>query len=233
MPDLNTTLHLDALRQFRSTRANILVRIARAVKREFTGEVYGLGWGDPENAAPLKFIRDRYVLPYVQPEAIGLEIGPGGGRWTRYLLGFRKLYVVDYYAEILEELKRTYHPKNLEFIKNSGTDFPGVEDGSIDYLFSFATFVHLDLPLIDAYLANMRRILKPGANAIIHYSDMTKIMARHNGGFSENTPEIMRNMVRNAGYRIVEEDLTTMWHSSVIHFRPSIAWQSNSTQFRL
>jgi phospholipid N-methyltransferase len=233
MPDLNTTLHLDALRQFRSKRANILVRIARAVKREFTGEVYGLAWGDPENAAPLKFIRDRYVTPYVKPEEIGLEIGPGGGRWTRYLLGFRKLYVVDYYAEILEELKRTYNPRNLEFIKNGGTDFPGVENGSIDYLFSFATFVHLDLPLIDAYLANMRRILKPAANVMIHYSDMTKIMARHNVGFSDNTPEIMRNMVRNAGYKIVEEDLTTMWHSSIIHFRPSVTWQSNSTLFRL
>jgi len=219
MPDLKTTLHVDMLRRFRSNQASVLVRIARAVRKELAGQVYGLGWGDPENVEPLKFVRDRYVLPYVKAEQTALEIGPAGGRWTRYLLGFRKLYVVDYYAEVLEELKKTCNRPNMEFIKNGGADFPAVADRSIDYLFSFGAFVHMDVLIIDAYLANMKRILKPGANAIIHYSDKTKIMARRNDTFSENTPEIMRSMVRNAGYTIIEEDLTTMWHSSIIQFR--------------
>ena len=41
-----------------------------------------------------------------------------------------------------------------------------------------------------------------------------------NEGFSENTPERMRQMILRAGYQIVEEDMTTMWHSSVVHFKP-------------
>ena len=64
----------------------------------------------------------------------------------------------------------------------------------------------------------MKMILKPGANAVIQYSDKTKIMAQLNESFSQNTPEKMRTMVLNAGYTILEEDLTTMWHSSVIRF---------------
>ncbi|HXZ89977.1 MAG TPA: class I SAM-dependent methyltransferase [Candidatus Dormibacteraeota bacterium] len=167
---------------------------------------------------PLRFVRDRYILPYVNPNHNAIEIGPGGGRWTRYLLGFGKLFVVDYHKELLDELKKTYRKRNMQFIRNNGTDFPGIQRHSIDYLFSFGTFVHLDTHLIEAYLRNMKPIVKTGTNIVIHYSDKTKIMAQMNNGFSDNTPEKMRQMVLSAGYRILEEDLTTMWHSSIIRF---------------
>lgn len=218
MPDLNTKLHLNMLRKSKRKR-HLLARLIRAVKRELSsGNIYGLEWGDPEIVEPLKFIRDRYVLPYVHGDQYAVEIGPGGGRWTQYLLGFRKLYVVDYHAELLEELKKNFNKPNMEFIKNNGTDFPGVKERSIDYLYSFGTFVHLDTQLIEAYLTNMKPILKPGANVVIQYSDKTKIMGQINKAFSENTPEEMRHMVLGDGYKILEEDLTTMWHSSIIRF---------------
>ena len=106
----------------------------------------------------------------------------------------------------------------MKFIRNMGTDFPDVPEESVDFVFSFGCFVHLDTNLIDAYLKNIRHILKQGANAVIHYSDQTKVMAQINLGFSDNTPERMRRMVLNSGFRILEEDLTTMWHSSIIRF---------------
>lgn len=218
MPDLNTTLHLDMLKRFKRHRENLLVRIAKAVRKELSGDIYGLGWGDPETVEPLRFIRDRYVIPYVNSGQAALEIGSGGGRWTRYLLGFKTLYVVDYYPEVQAQLRKNFNRPNMRFIKNNGSDFPGVEDQSIDFLFSFGAFVHLDVHIIESYLKNMKRVLKPGANVVIHYSDKTKIMAQINQGFSENTPDKMRQMVLDAGYRIVEEDTTTMWHSSVVRF---------------
>ncbi len=134
------------------------------------------------------------------------------------MFGFKKLYVVDYYPELLAEMKRNFKRSNLKFVKNNGTDFPGINDHSIDYLFSFGTFVHLDTNLVAEYLSNMKRILKAGANVVIHYSDKTKIMAQINDGFSDNTPERMRSLVLDAGYKICEEDLTSMWHSSIIRF---------------
>ncbi len=217
MPDLDATLHVKMVRPKKKRR--LLPRIIAAIKRELASpNVYGLQWGDPDIVRPLRFIRDRYVLAYVRPEDTALEIGPGGGRWPRYLLDFKKLYVVDYHVELLAELKKNFCKPGMEFIKNNGTDFPGIPERSIDYLFSFGTFVHLDAPIIEIYLANMKKILKPGANAVIQYSDKTKIMAQLNENFSENTPDKMRTMVLNAGYTIREEDLTTMWHSSVIRF---------------
>jgi hypothetical protein len=218
MPNLSTTLHLDMLRRSKRRR-NPALRILRAIKRELSyGGIYGLEWGDPELVEPLRFIRDRYLLPYVNNNDCAVEIGPGGGRWTRYMFGFKKLYVVDYYPELLAEMKRNFKRSNLEFVKNNGTDFPGINDHSIDYLFSFGTFVHLDTDLVAEYLSNMKRILKAGANVVIHYSDKTKIMAQINDGFSDNTPERMRSLVLDAGYKICEEDLTSMWHSSIIRF---------------
>jgi cyclopropane fatty-acyl-phospholipid synthase-like methyltransferase len=159
-----------------------------------------------------------YVLPHVSPEQVAVEIGAGGGRWTRYLLGFRELYAVDYHAEILTELRKNFDRPNLKFVKNNGCDFPGIAENSVDFVFSFGCFVHLDLPLVETYLKNIKPILKPGGNVLIHYSDKTKIMAQFKPGFSDNTPDRMKQMIVDAGFRVVQEDLTTMWHSSIVIF---------------
>jgi hypothetical protein len=48
---------------------------------------------------------------------------------------------------------------------------------------------------------------------------MNKVMGREMlPNFGENTPEKMRSMVSTAGFTILEEDLTTLWHSSLIRF---------------
>ena len=64
----------------------------------------------------------------------------------------------------------------------------------------------------------MKSIMRPGGNIVIQYADKTKILGQMNDGFSDNFPEKMRKMVTDCGYKIVEEDLTTLWHSSIIRF---------------
>jgi len=212
-----TTLHTRMLTNWR--RRNSLPRRLRRAVRELRQNIYGLDWGDPETAEPLMFIKNRWVTPYVRSDQTAVEIGPGGGRWTQYLLGFQRLYVVDYYEELLSELRRNFHRySNVVFVHNAGTDFPGIPEGEIDFVFSFGTFVHLDAPIVEAYLHNVKAILKHGGNAVIHYADQTKVMAQENPGFSQNNPDMMRRMVRGAGFKVLEEDLTTMWHSSLIRF---------------
>lgn len=224
MPKLDDPIHLDMYQGYRRPRSRLRKLIDRVFKatrlNSAMPQIYGYEWGDPDSCPPLMRIRDHFIAPYVSSSHIALEIGPGGGRWTQYLLGFGELYVVDYYAELLSELKQNFNRPSMKFIKNSGDDFPGVPDQSIDYLFCFGTFVHLEIDVIGRYLVNIHRILKPGGNVIIQYSDMTKIMARENEGFSCNTPEQMRQLVIDKGFRIVEEDLTTLWHSSIVRFTP-------------
>ena len=218
MPDLDTQLHLDMLRSYKEE--NTIVRRVRRAVRELVSprKLYGLQWGDPELPGPQMFIRDRYVLPYVKPDQVALEIGPGGGRWTRYLLGFRRLYIVDYHAELLEELCGAFDKPNMEFIVNNGADFPGVPESSVDYVISAACFVHLELNIIQTYLGNIARILRPGGNVFITYSDKTKFGAQINATFSDNSPAKMRQMVTQAGFRILEEDSTILWNSGLVLF---------------
>jgi len=170
MPGLKAKFHLKTLKSFQKRRRQLPLRILKAIKHElFAKDIYGLQWGNPDVAINLKAVKERYVLPFVNSQHTALEIGSGGGRWTRYLLDFAKLYVVDYHAEVLKELKKNFNRPNMVFIKNNGADFPGVERRSIDYLFTFGTFVHLDVDLIEAFLKNMKAIVKPGANIIIQY----------------------------------------------------------------
>lgn len=218
MPDLDTRLHLDMLRTYK--QENSLARRVRRAVREVLSptRLYGLQWGDPDISGPQVYMRDHYVLPFVKSDHVALEIGPGGGRWTRYLLQFRKLYVVDHHAELLRELRKHCYQRNMTFVVNNGSDFPGVPDNSVDYLVSIACFVHLEPHLVETYLRNMFRVLKPGGNAVLTYADKTKVGGRINETFGDNSPERMRQMVNNAGFRIVEEDLTVLWNSGIIRF---------------
>lgn len=218
MPKLDTTLHLGMYRTGMKRRT-LPARIKQALKVLFVKDnVYGLEWGDPETSPPLALVRDHFLLPYVTQETTALEIGPGGGRWTRYMLGVKRLYAVDFHQELLNELKSNFNPKNLTFVKNNGNDFPGIPNGSIDFIFSFGTFVHLDVEIIDRYLQNMKALLKPSTNVVIQYSDKSKPLGNSNKGFSENDPDTMRRLVSSHGYSIYEEDIKTLWHSSVIRF---------------
>ena len=217
MPNLDSLLHLDMLRK--GKRRGLAWRLGAAAKALFRpAPLYGMEWGDPEISPPLGYLRDHFVKPYVSPAATIVEIGPGGGRWTRYLLSAQRIYAVDYHQELLDELRRGFDRPNITFVKNNGDDFPGVPDGAADLVFSFGCFVHLDVDIIERYLANMRRLLKPESNVVLHYADKTKPLARSNVGFSNNDPETMRALVLRQGYAIREEDTVTMWHSALVRF---------------
>jgi SAM-dependent methyltransferase len=74
-------------------------------------DLYGIEWGDPElggwryalhrivhrgtSPGPPYKVVDRYIRAYLSPAATVIEIGCGGGRWTRYLVGARKLIALD------------------------------------------------------------------------------------------------------------------------------------------
>ena len=134
------------------------------------------------------------------------------------MLDAKQIYAVDYHQELLDELKSNIDSVKIVFLKNDGDNFPNVPNESVDFVFSFGTFVHLDIDIIDRYLQNIKSLLKPESNVVLQYSDKTKPLAKMNRGFSENDPDQMRNLVQSHGYYIYEEDIKTMWHSSLVRF---------------
>jgi SAM-dependent methyltransferase len=245
MPPLDTSLHLDMLRRSRTNPVVRRLKLAATALRSSEGPwegyggeattvgervtaaarllfarkpLYGLEWGDPEALAVLRHVRDHFLLPYVTAESTVLEIGPGGGRWTRYLLGARRIYLIDYHQELLDELARSFRDPRLTMIRNHGSDFPGVPEGAVDFLFSFGCFVHLDLDIIEGYLDNVRGVLKPDGIAVLHYADKTKPGAQRKSSFSDNDPERMRAGITSRGFTIYEEDTTSISHSAIVRF---------------
>lgn len=218
MPRLDTTLHLDTWRRLKAEQS-FRARLRRAFDvlraRDY---VYGLEWGDPEFCPPLRFVLKTFLAPHLGAGRRIVEIGPGGGRWTRYMLDAEVIHAVDYHQEILDELKRAFPEPNVVPVLNNGTDFPGIPPGSVDLVFSYGTFTHLDLDLIDAYLANIRPLLKASSSVVLNYSDHTKPMSRQNWKFADNDPVRMRQLIERHGYEILEEDTVTLWHSAMIRF---------------
>jgi SAM-dependent methyltransferase len=209
MPGLDTKMHVQMLFG------------ARKIGQPDRDGLYGLHWGDPDVRPYLRNVRDHWLLPYVDPDKVGLEIGPGGGRWTRYMLPFRRLYAVDFYPELLAELRKNFTQSNIVEILNNGSDFPGVPEASVDFAFSFGTFVHIDPEIVQDYLNNLKTVIRPDGQVVLQYPDKTKPAARDNPGFADNNPERMRDMVGRAGFRIVEEDLLSLPHSAMIRFVPA------------
>jgi SAM-dependent methyltransferase len=210
LPGLDTKAHVNTLRG------------AQRIGQPERDGLYGLQWGDPDKKPALVHVRDYWLLPYVCADHVGLEIGPGGGRWTRYMVPFRLLYAVDYYPELLAEFRKNFNRPNIVEILNNGSDFPGVQPETVDFVFSFGAFVHLENDTIANYLENLRGVIRPTAQIVIQYSDKDKKAAQKNPGFGDNDPRRMRAMVESSGYDIHEEDVVTLPHSSIMRFSPTV-----------
>jgi SAM-dependent methyltransferase len=193
---------------------------------------YGDEWGDPGASAlrrwlgtltgkgrfrSLHLVARRYIEPFVGPDKVCLEIGPGGGRWTQFLVGARELILVDLNPEFFEYLRRRFPEAapRMRFYETSGYELGGVADGSVDFVFSFGTFVHIEPEGIDAYLGELRRVLRPGGIASLQYADKTKWPAARNPNFSNMTPDRMEALATARGFRLRAHDTALLLHSSI------------------
>jgi SAM-dependent methyltransferase len=203
---------------------------------------YGDQWGDPSVGGfryllrklrygkrvpgDLSKVVQRYVRPYVGRDTVALEIGAGGGRWTRYLLDAREIVVVELNDEFFPYLEQRFRDaaRKLCFYRTSGYELHGVDSDSVDFVFSFGTFVHIDPDGIEEYLGEIRRVMRPGAVATIQYADRTKRFFREldrpgYGGFSDMSAEKMEALLSRRGFELVAHDRSLLNHSNVAVLR--------------
>lgn len=125
-------------------------------------EFYSMGRSDWEDFR-------RHWLHY-WPDLGGacVEVGCGVGRITHVLAKeFDHVIALDVAAEMLSRAKAVV-PENVEFHQVEGTTIPA-KDASADGVFSVHVLQHLDnLARVADYLAEMRRVLKPGGTLMVH-----------------------------------------------------------------
>jgi ubiquinone/menaquinone biosynthesis C-methylase UbiE len=116
-------------------------------------------------------LRKAFIVPYIRPESTVLEIGPGHGRWSSMLPPkvFR-LHLVDLSASCIEFCKKRLSAfSNVFYHVNDGKTLSGIETSSIDYVWSFDSFVHIEEPEVRSYARELRRVMKPQSMGVIHH----------------------------------------------------------------
>ncbi len=135
------------------------------------GEEWSVNWGGAETQwAATLLPRIRNFLP----ASTILEIAPGHGRWTRYLLSLCDDYIgVDLAASCIvacqDRFKNASHGR---FFVNDGRSLAMVADNSIDFVFSFDSLVHVEAEIIKAYLVELSRVMAPQGIGFLHHSNL-------------------------------------------------------------
>lgn len=131
---------------------------------------YGEEWtGSPKFKAG---IIDNILTPNIPAGSRILEIGPGAGRWTEVLLGLSKqITLVDLTPECIRLCRERFaKAANVSYFVNDGKDLSFVPPASIDRIWSFDVFVHIQSSDVDDCVRQFATILTPGGRGIIHHS---------------------------------------------------------------
>ena len=112
-----------------------------------------------------------------------LEIACGYGRWSEHLVPLgQKLQLVDLFAGAVEACAERFRDApHVRCFQTDGRSLPMAADRSIDFVFSFDSLVHCELPEMECYLAEIARTLKPEGVAFLHHSNMAAVLAERPG----------------------------------------------------
>lgn len=116
------------------------------------------------------------LLPRIRshlPAPTILDIGPGHGRWTRYLLEHcERMVLVDLSDRSLAACRERFGSERVSYHLGSGECLSGVESESVDFVFSWEALVYVEVESVGRYLEEIARVLKPQGTAFIHHSNL-------------------------------------------------------------
>lgn len=127
--------------------------------------------GQPYDAWKQALI-EALLLPYVGADSDAIEIAPGHGRWSAALIdACRSVSLVDLNPECIETCRQRFGERHhVDYCVNDGRTLPG-DNRSVDFVWSFDSFVHMDLDVISGYLDEIARVLRPGGIAVLHHAN--------------------------------------------------------------
>ena len=117
------------------------------------------------------------ILPRIHhmlPAATIVEIACGFGRWTSWLADrCDNMIAVDVSPRCVEACRVRFSRRpHVECYINDGRTLQMVRDRSVDFVFSFDSLVHCDRHVVDSYLHEIARVLRPHGAAFIHHSNL-------------------------------------------------------------
>jgi SAM-dependent methyltransferase len=144
-------------------------------KKDYEWIAAGEEWSEPWGGSAAQWFGS--ILPRIQatlPAKTILEIGSGFGRWSCYLREHcQHLHLVDPDPQCIEASRRSFgSDAKISYHRNQGDSLAMVPDGSIDFIFSFDSLVHVRRQTIEVYVSQFAAKLTVDGLGFIHHSNL-------------------------------------------------------------
>ncbi|HLY44293.1 MAG TPA: class I SAM-dependent methyltransferase [Stellaceae bacterium] len=171
------------------------------------GEEWSATWGGSE-AQWFGAIYPR-LHRFLPAHAI-VEIGPGYGRWTKFLLPLCAHYTgVDISEKCIDACTLSFSTAtHAAFILNDGVSLDSVPDGSIDLVFSFDSLVHAELQVLAGYTSHILSKLTATGVAFLHHSNAASVGElgwEHGRGLSVSNENVAELVSQSGGKILIQE----------------------------
>jgi SAM-dependent methyltransferase len=180
------------------------------------GEEWSVAWGGSE----AQWFGSLYPrLHKALPASSILELAPGMGRWTKFLLPMCRRYVgIDLSLECVQGCQNIFSDaSHAHFVKNDGYSLNDAEDGSFDLIFSFDSLVHAEIDVFESYVPQILRKLTENGVVFLHHSNFgafgTAYGNPHARALSVSREKI-EDLILKAGGRVVIQEVIT-WVGNV------------------
>jgi len=142
------------------------------------------------------------LLPRIHafvPAGTILELGPGQGRWSRFLKDLAgELVLVDVAEHCLQACRARFAGAgNVSYHLGDGASLPFLADASVDFAFSFDSLVHAERDVLEGYTRELARVLKPDGVAFLHHSNMGEHVRA--AAFARRLPDPLRRRLTVRG----------------------------------
>jgi SAM-dependent methyltransferase len=140
-----------------------------------------------------------------------LEIAPGFGRWSKFLIaGCDEFIGLDMAPKCIESCRvRFADAMHARFFTNDGSSLAAAEDRSIDLVFSFDSLVHAESDVIASYVSEILKKLAPDGVAFIHHSNLhaygKALGIRHGRGLTVSADIVADQVTLSGGKILIQE----------------------------
>ena len=161
-----------------------------------------------------KYTKDSYPV---------LEIGPGDGLWTDFLVAGDPLYLIDRHQEFLNNTMAKFpeaYQKRIRTYKIEHGDLPDSDmsllpENQFGFIFAWNVFNFFPLDYTTAFLKECFRLLRPGGIMLFSYNNCEyPVAAKYaESGYCSWMPKsLLQNTVLKYNYEIVEFHNQFGWH---------------------
>jgi SAM-dependent methyltransferase len=175
-----------------------------------------------------------YIWPRIHDADFScvVDLACGHGRNTARLVPLAKRVIaVDINTECVDFVRRRFagEPK-VEVVQNDGASLSAIASNSVTLVYCWDAMVHFEPEIVEAYVREMARVLRPGGRGFIHHSNWTRGFGQdfqaQPGWRNFMSKDQFGGYLRSAGLEIERQDIidwdaSKPWWKTLWGLRPS------------